>query len=401
MKKEIYYCNECYEKNKKQLDNIIPTEFEIFLEKYKNTTITNKILEEEIKCNKNFNYEKLMSKKYTYNCPICENKEKIKDCSTCDECGLIICDKKCSKIKKKCTKEIKNKVEYIICKNCWTEENDFDMFIEKYKDKIITNEIFINEIKTHEEYNYSDISDEYNYECPKCKEITPIEETYFCEECDILVCDNKCINEITEKCNILNCYYCRRGICNNNTTHLYCEDCYVDENKEFYEKYKNKIITQEILDVNDINIADFVNEGYNLKYKCQICNEEKDFNNEALNECNNCCDTICNECCRITYNGCNRYNCRFCENETCYYGEHICICYKCFPNKDKREKRPISPSILSTNVETQCCVCLINVKKYACIPCGHLCLCGQCSIKIEKKCPICKNESTDIIKIYN
>ena len=43
---------------------------------------------------------------------------------------------------------------------------------------------------------------------------------------------------------------------------------------------------------------------------------------------------------------------------------------------------------------------MVNKKKYACIPCGHLCMCGNCANQISNKCPICKNKFIDIIKIF-
>ena len=62
--------------------------------------------------------------------------------------------------------------------------------------------------------------------------------------------------------------------------------------------------------------------------------------------------------------------------------------------------RSSSPCIKAIKVENECNICYINEKKYACVPCGHMCMCGICANKINDKCPICKNTITDIIKIY-
>ena len=41
--------------------------------------------------------------------------------------------------------------------------------MDGYVDKVITKEIFENEIKTHKDYDYSYLmSSEFNYECPMC-----------------------------------------------------------------------------------------------------------------------------------------------------------------------------------------------------------------------------------------
>eukprot|EP01130_Rhizamoeba_saxonica_P007550 TRINITY_DN3053_c0_g2_i1.p1 TRINITY_DN3053_c0_g2~~TRINITY_DN3053_c0_g2_i1.p1 ORF type:complete len:170 (+),score=9.86 TRINITY_DN3053_c0_g2_i1:231-740(+) len=43
--------------------------------------------------------------------------------------------------------------------------------------------------------------------------------------------------------------------------------------------------------------------------------------------------------------------------------------------------------------EMKCIVCLVNVRTCLYQPCGHLCLCGQCSIKLletDARCPICR-----------
>ena len=40
--------------------------------------------------------------------------------------------------------------------------------------------------------------------------------------------------------------------------------------------------------------------------------------------------------------------------------------------------------------QTTCIVCFINPKSHAAVPCGHLCACGDCSVKMMK-CPVCRN----------
>jgi hypothetical protein len=48
-----------------------------------------------------------------------------------------------------------------------------------------------------------------------------------------------------------------------------------------------------------------------------------------------------------------------------------------------------------------CCICLDDEASYAMIPCGHLCLCGECSTNITlDECPICRESVTSTMKIY-
>ncbi|KAG4078824.1 hypothetical protein HA402_015414 [Bradysia odoriphaga] len=45
-----------------------------------------------------------------------------------------------------------------------------------------------------------------------------------------------------------------------------------------------------------------------------------------------------------------------------------------------------------TNIleKDMCVVCVSNPKEVICLPCGHVCLCEDCSLKIKVSCPICR-----------
>jgi hypothetical protein len=51
--------------------------------------------------------------------------------------------------------------------------------------------------------------------------------------------------------------------------------------------------------------------------------------------------------------------------------------------------------------ESLCCICINNKKTYALVPCGHLCLCDNCSELKPELCPICRSETVSCIKIYS
>ena len=75
-------------------------------------------------------------------------------------------------------------------------------------------------------------------------------------------------------------------------------------------------------------------------------------------------------------------------------------------DEDKYEEELIfnrtdSPVELASDKINECNICYINKKNYACIPCGHLCLCKVCASKITEKCPICNVKITHITKIFS
>ena len=50
--------------------------------------------------------------------------------------------------------------------------------------------------------------------------------------------------------------------------------------------------------------------------------------------------------------------------------------------------------------DKQCVICMDKPKEYACIPCGHLSLCGQCKDRFDYRCPLCRRDCDSVIKIY-
>lgn len=47
-----------------------------------------------------------------------------------------------------------------------------------------------------------------------------------------------------------------------------------------------------------------------------------------------------------------------------------------------------------------CVVCQENPRKVALFPCGHVCVCGDCSLLIKEICPICRGPVGEILTIY-
>ena len=54
------------------------------------------------------------------------------------------------------------------------------------------------------------------------------------------------------------------------------------------------------------------------------------------------------------------------------------------------------------NDEQLCVICLAEPRSHAFVPCGHRCVCTACAedSRSARKCPMCKGEVSQIIKIY-
>jgi len=77
---------------------------------------------------------------------------------------------------------------------------------------------------------------------------------------------------------------------------------------------------------------------------------------------------------------------------------------------DGETAKPREPEVKKTDVNWKACsICRENEKTYACIPCGHMCLCALCAEDLSKKgvkgqnitrCPICRLEVNNFSRIY-
>ena len=56
---------------------------------------------------------------------------------------------------------------------------------------------------------------------------------------------------------------------------------------------------------------------------------------------------------------------------------------------------------LKNDTGDKCCICCVNVKTHAFIPCGHKAICEQCCNNRYENCPLCRAPYNNIIKIYN
>ncbi len=71
--------------------------------------------------------------------------------------------------------------------------------------------------------------------------------------------------------------------------------------------------------------------------------------------------------------------------------------------EEKKEKKSLDEEAGPN--DAQCVICLTNRARYATVPCGHLCMCGQCRRDLKhagnlSKCPLCKGTAKSTVCIY-
>ena len=61
---------------------------------------------------------------------------------------------------------------------------------------------------------------------------------------------------------------------------------------------------------------------------------------------------------------------------------------------------PEPPESASTEpASTECAICLDDDAEYAAVPCGHRCLCANCS-KTVSECPVCRTRMTAVLRVF-
>lgn len=283
-----------------------------------------------------------------------------------------------------------------------------NLILDKIDTGTLTWNIINDKLKKIKNFHLSHIPDYYTYLCPMCEKTEQFDNTISCDTCGKVMC-GECI------------IFRERYL----DTKTFCPDC-VDVYGKLYNKYKGTVLTSEILKDNDVcpfsefDLYFFDVDGYDLTYKCPLCTIENDFNIDNYSKCHKCDNYVCTDCHTIKLNNCQGD----CDEPSCSDEEYIFYCSKCieqynitisddeyededdydYENDQNKKikisrKRCSSPCELATK-DDECNICYVNKKKYACVPCGHLCMCGECANKIEDKCPICKISITTIIKIF-
>ena len=68
-------------------------------------------------------------------------------------------------------------------------------------------------------------------------------------------------------------------------------------------------------------------------------------------------------------------------------------------------ERAVGPLVESEAADKECCICLKAVevgKLLALVPCGHRCICDDCSaLVVGHHCPVCRTEARQVILVFD
>ena len=68
--------------------------------------------------------------------------------------------------------------------------------------------------------------------------------------------------------------------------------------------------------------------------------------------------------------------------------------------EEPESPEPKPPRPASTNLVTnECAICLDDDAEYAVVPCGHRCLCENCS-KAVSQCPVCRGAIAAVLRVF-
>ena len=65
-----------------------------------------------------------------------------------------------------------------------------------------------------------------------------------------------------------------------------------------------------------------------------------------------------------------------------------------------KHKNSVEVVTVGGNDSTNCVICMEEARTILFMPCRHLCACKKCSLKIDDRCPICRNIIQDKQKVF-
>ena len=69
------------------------------------------------------------------------------------------------------------------------------------------------------------------------------------------------------------------------------------------------------------------------------------------------------------------------------------------PKPEPPKPEPPKPEPPGEAVTTECAICLDDDAQYAAVPCGHRCLCANCS-KTISQCPVCRTKLSAVLRVF-
>jgi hypothetical protein len=332
-------------------------------------------------------------------------------------------ERKVFKIKVKET--ISEKKERLLTMTCFNHKDIENMKKKSLTFKIktimkdVNNKIIINEILT--QYRHLITDDVYKwfyfhniyYNC-QCNELCEIDEIFRCDICNHYKCFN-CMSGSSEYCNDNNCEIPEK-LCDK--SHFKCNDCLNKKLNDFVLKNKDTIITSNTLKDDKLNITEFTTSYCNYIFNCGICNENVNLTANKISKCSNCNDFYCIACgylyknnnCLLTFvNGEIKVLSESDDDSDMNDYKYDFLCNNCYKDNKNHNKQYTKPhsfiklefDTIANSKDEECVICYTHKKQYACIPCGHLCLCYECKNNTASKCPICNEELDGIYKIFS
>ena len=352
----ISYCEECYIKNKKKNNLLI----------FNNTNVAQR-KKLNISVGEN-NSEKKERKAINS-----KSKDKMIDIQ----------------LQKAKINEIKKKFQII---KSSAKDGTFDDFLLKTHINLIDN------------YMIDVLENVIMFECT-CGNMSNFENVYQCKHCDLYKCEDCTFSCITvcsdKKCNYLD-NLCVKSL-------FKCKSCVNYKINIFTKNNINVKITSSLLNTAEIDIQDFDDNLCDNIFNCDICKEDVNFTYTKISKCDQCNNFYCNKCGIFKKTYTVLFDNIDIDND---YDELKFMCNNCLKtdktiNENNDEITIKSKSFIkfesdvkATSKDEECAVCYTNKKIYACIPCGHLCLCYKCKNSIKDKCPMCNEEFDEIFKIY-
>ena len=354
----ISYCGECYIKNKKILNLLI----------FNNTTPVQR---------KKFKIPVSETKAEKTQRSAINNKTKNK---------MTTAQKQQNK-----KNEIKSRLQYL--KSCSKNGTYNNLLLNKHIN-LIDNDII--DLLENETLVFS---------C-SCDSICDFESVYHCKYCDLYKCEECTFSSVTvcdyEKCNYPD------NLCIHSS--FKCKECVNNKINDFSKNNVNVKITSLLLNTAEIDVRDFDNNLCDNIFNCDICKEDVNLTYTKISKCDVCNNFCCNKC--GIFKKEHMYTLLFNDNDDDEDDEIKFTCTNCIKkdttiNDDDDVITIKSKSFIkfesdvpATSKDEECAVCYTNKKVYACIPCGHLCLCYKCKNGVKDKCPMCNEEFYDIFKIY-
>ncbi|AAN28066.1 inhibitor of apoptosis - 1 [Rachiplusia ou multiple nucleopolyhedrovirus] len=93
------------------------------------------------------------------------------------------------------------------------------------------------------------------------------------------------------------------------------------------------------------------------------------------------------------------------ENPQCYFvlsvkGKEFCQNSITVTHVDKRDDDNLNENADDIDEKYECKVCLERQRDAVLMPCRHFCVCVQCYFGLDQKCPTCRQDVTNFIKIF-